>query len=233
MTFSPPKNVSIFYFFRIFQEMNGTNELKVLLLWSFFLLHPSVYGQLYIEVLKDSVVNAEEVERWITIDSMLQVQFRDTIEVVKSQMKGLWHYQGNREGTQLIADTLYWTGGSTFFVRDGAIFQLKEGVETPTDEIDVCWFDFSPYEMCAVHSRVNKNHKGFVFENRTCQPFYNIAYYKGRLGLSTIGRFYPIHYLKDPILVIEVQKEFDFKYINNQHSTVKLRKEFEYFVRME
>ncbi|MBL7816732.1 MAG: hypothetical protein JNL70_17055 [Saprospiraceae bacterium] len=209
--------------------MKIANKSKLI---SVFILISSVYtstAQIFIETPKDTIMNFYDREGYIQIDSSVQYLYQDSINIVKSKIKGIWQYQGELEGNKIVEDTLYWSHEGIFFVRNGHIYKSKNGIESKTDKIDVSSFD--DHSIIKFHTITNEALT--EYETKLCHSFYEVIYHANSIGLYNGTGFYPIKYLANNILIIEKEEEFDFKYINNDYSTIRVKKKFEYFIHKE
>jgi hypothetical protein len=147
----------------------------------------------------------------VDIDSVIQEQFKDTIQNIKTRISGSWHFQGikKRYEDDFIDTLIRLSDGEATFVKNGEIIFLKNGVETKSNEILESYFNFE-FDNIRYKDQVPKIQKGGFYEFKTCQPIYDIVYFQREIGLLSrgmLGNFFrPIKYLSNKILIIKTDK---------------------------
>jgi hypothetical protein len=212
------------------------NIIRLIFLIALCIMSNSIVAQIIDDSPKDTIVNSFERSALIELDSVLQITHRDTLKATELKLNGLWHYQGIRKSSIMLADTFLWSSEGTFFVKEGKVFQLHNEIEKETADINVTWFDFKS-EIHAIHVVVDKEHNGETYDFSSCQPSYTVVFYNNQIGVLASGMggyfFDPIKYLDNKILILEVERTWGFEYINNEYSTIHVRKDLEYFIRKE
>ena len=183
--------------------------MKNLALILFCFLNSILFGQNSVEYKYES----------IKIDSNLQLQKQDTLNIVKSKIKGTWQYYGIYKNGQVVEDTLSTTislingkySEGTNIIRQGNIYLIDEKGETKLEKVDISNFDFENEDIfqTIMHEKLDSSEKwqfGLAYETKTCRSFYFLVYFDKQVGILVDNYFLPILKLESNILLLQSRK---------------------------
>jgi hypothetical protein len=173
--------------------------MKLKLIIPILFIHISIFGQSY-----DTYKYAS-----IEIDSNLQLQKQDTLNIVKAKIKGTWQYYGKFLNDKIIDDTIASSSQGHEVVKQGNVYLINKAGETNLYKQDVSNFDFENEDIFQniMHTIVfcsEKGEFGIAYEVKSCPSFYHLVYYDNQVGiLVNFHIFEPILKLEDKILQIQ------------------------------
>lgn len=183
--------------------------MKNLALILFCFLNSILFGQNSIEYKYES----------IEIDSNLQLQKQDTLNIVKSKIKGTWQYYGLYKNGQVVEDTLSTTinlingkySEGTNIIRQGNLYLINEKGETRLKKVDISNFDFENEDIfqTIMHEELDSSGKwqfGLAYEVKSCRSFYYLVYFDKQVGILVDNYFLPILKLESNILLLQSRK---------------------------
>ena len=192
--------------FHLFLKQNLMKNLALIL---FCFLNSILFGQNSVEYKYES----------IKIDSNLQLQKQDTLNIVKSKIKGTWQYYGIYKNGQVVEDTLSTTislingkySEGTNIIRQGNIYLIDEKGETKLEKVDISNFDFENEDIfqTIMHEKLDSSEKwqfGLAYETKTCRSFYFLVYFDKQVGILVDNYFLPILKLESNILLLQSRK---------------------------
>ena len=189
----------------------------------FILLNSFIFGQSNIDSLSNISSNEEET---IEIDSMMQMQYQDTIKSLTSKIEGYWISQGKWENDRLVIDTiikpiLMQEGVfeyDTTLVKDGIIYEIKNGKKELKNFRKLSYFSKFNNEYLNVLFNTNGEFSSsgrlMAFDYPTDNPICRIIYYskKSRFVLLNMihNTIVPIVLLNDKELILDYKSKLQY-----------------------
>jgi hypothetical protein len=147
----------------------------------------------------------------VDIDSSLQVVYKDTIDIVKSKLKGSWRYQGIKKYRQQdLLDTL----SRTCYLKNGEVYWLENGEYRKSEDFVESYFNFDDDYSSWVNKLVYKTPNYYTSLHR---PFIYAVYHQREVGILIKGfigtSFLSIKFLDEKVLILKESKDSYWCYL--------------------